>query len=121
MPTRAAVAIVALLAVTCASSPAGPDPKTEDEKTIYALGLALSRNLAQFNLTPAELELVKAGITDGVLGKDKKVDLDTYGPKLQELAKTRAAAGATRVWGRPAAGGFMAHGRAPRAWGRCRP
>ena len=94
MPTRAAVAIVALLAVACASSPAGPDPKTEDEKTIYALGLALSRNLAQFNLTPAELELVKAGITDGVLGKDKKVDLDTYGPKLQELAKARASVGA---------------------------
>jgi FKBP-type peptidyl-prolyl cis-trans isomerase FkpA/FKBP-type peptidyl-prolyl cis-trans isomerase FklB len=52
----------------------------------------LSRNLGSFALTEAELELVKAGLTDGVLNREKKIDLETFGPKLMELQKTRAAA-----------------------------
>jgi len=41
---------------------------------------------------PQELELVKLGLTDGVLKRDKKVaDLDSYGPKLQQLVRTRMA------------------------------
>jgi FKBP-type peptidyl-prolyl cis-trans isomerase FkpA len=94
MRTPAALVLTAVLAVACSSDAASPEPKTEEEKTIYAIGLALSRNLTQFNLTPAELDLVKAGLTDGVLGKPKKVDFETYGPKLQELAKARATVGA---------------------------
>jgi FKBP-type peptidyl-prolyl cis-trans isomerase FkpA/FKBP-type peptidyl-prolyl cis-trans isomerase FklB len=66
--------------------------KTDEQKTLYALGLALSRNLGSFALTEAELELVKAGLTDGVLNREKKVDAETFGPKLMELQKTRAAA-----------------------------
>ena len=38
-----------------------------------------------------DLEIVKAGLTDGVLHKEPKVDLQTYGPKLQTLQQTRAA------------------------------
>ncbi len=95
MRARAVAVTMIVLVVACTTRAANPEPKTEEEKTIYALGLALSRNLAQFNLTPHELELVKAGLTAGVLGKEKKVELDAYGPKLQELAKARAAAGAT--------------------------
>jgi len=37
---------------------------------------------------------VKAGLTDGVTNKDKKVDLQTYGPKIQELQKARVATAA---------------------------
>ena len=97
MHSRALAVLLAVLVVACSggsSTAASPEPKTEEEKTIYALGLAISRNLSQFNLTPDELELVKAGLTDGVLGKEKKVDIETYGPKLQELAKSRASAAA---------------------------
>jgi len=73
-------------------SAAGPELKTDDDKTFYALGLALAPQLAPFNLTPAELDLVKAGMSDAVLNKDKQVDLHTYLPKVQQLAQSRAAA-----------------------------
>ena len=81
-----------LAALVAAAAPAqAADPKTEEEKVLYALGLALSTNLAWFALTDAELKMVEQGINDGVLGKTKKVDLQTYGPKIGELQKTRTA------------------------------
>jgi len=70
------------------------DPKTADDKTLYALGIALSRNLAIFELKPSELEFVQQGLADGVLNKDKKVDFDAYSGKIQNLAKARAAVAA---------------------------
>lgn len=73
-------------------SAAGPELKSDEQKTLYALGLAISQNLSAFNLSEAELDLVKAGLTDGTLHKKPKVDLQTYGPKIQELQQARAAA-----------------------------
>jgi FKBP-type peptidyl-prolyl cis-trans isomerase FkpA/FKBP-type peptidyl-prolyl cis-trans isomerase FklB len=85
---------VALAALLFVGGAHGADPAldSEEQKTLYALGVAISRNLAGFNLTPAELDIVKAGISDGVLNKPSRVDLNTYGPKLQAMAKERAAA-----------------------------
>jgi FKBP-type peptidyl-prolyl cis-trans isomerase FkpA/FKBP-type peptidyl-prolyl cis-trans isomerase FklB len=74
------------------AAPAASEPATEEQKTFYALGLAISQNLAAFGLTEAELDMVKAGLTDGVLGKPRKVELPAYAPKLQEMARARAAA-----------------------------
>jgi FKBP-type peptidyl-prolyl cis-trans isomerase FkpA len=71
---------------------AGPELKSEDDKTLYALGLALSQNLTRFNLTGSELAIVQAGITDGTLGKEKKVDLQAYMPKINQLMQARASA-----------------------------
>jgi len=68
--------------------------KTEDEKALYALGVALSRNLTPLNLTESELKFVEAGITDGTMNKPKLVDSEQYLPKVQELMKTRMAAAA---------------------------
>jgi FKBP-type peptidyl-prolyl cis-trans isomerase FkpA len=70
----------------------GAKPGSEDEKTLYALGLLLGRNIAVFNLTPAELDLVKSGLTDSVLQKTPTVELDKYGPKVDGLARTRSLA-----------------------------
>lgn len=70
------------------------DPTTDEQKTIYALGLALSRNLATFNLTPEELAFVQQGLSDGVQGKKTVVTLEEFGPKIQELQKSRITASA---------------------------
>jgi FKBP-type peptidyl-prolyl cis-trans isomerase FkpA len=70
------------------------EPTTEEEKTFYALGAALGTNLGEFNLTPAELEMVKAGINDTALKKPSKIEIATYYPKIQELHTQRMAAGA---------------------------
>ncbi|HEV8310728.1 MAG TPA: FKBP-type peptidyl-prolyl cis-trans isomerase [Methylomirabilota bacterium] len=86
--------IVAVLISASGASAAPPEPKSEEQKMLYALGLALSQSLAPFALSEAELELVKTGLTDGALGKERKVDLSAYGPKIQEFQRTRVAAAA---------------------------
>jgi len=65
---------------------------TDEQKTLYALGAAVGQSLGQFALSESELEIVKAGISDGVLKRPLQVDMQTFGPKLQQLAQARAAA-----------------------------
>ncbi|MDR3580795.1 MAG: FKBP-type peptidyl-prolyl cis-trans isomerase [Oryzomonas sp.] len=64
-------------------------PKTEEQKTLYAIGLYMARQLSVFSLTPAELDLVKQGMSDGVTGAKPLVDLETYQKHVQELATAR--------------------------------
>jgi FKBP-type peptidyl-prolyl cis-trans isomerase FkpA len=71
-------------------SGARPAITSEDDKTFYALGMMLGRNVGTFALSPRELEIVKAGLSDTVLGKKPVVELEQYGPKIQGLARTRA-------------------------------
>jgi FKBP-type peptidyl-prolyl cis-trans isomerase FkpA len=73
-----------------------PKLETEDQKTLYALGLLIGRNVQQFNLTPAELEIVKAGIADQALDKKPQVELQQYGPKVNMLGRKRAEARADK-------------------------
>jgi FKBP-type peptidyl-prolyl cis-trans isomerase FkpA/FKBP-type peptidyl-prolyl cis-trans isomerase FklB len=80
-------------AISCGKA-AAPELTTEDQKTLYALGMVVSENLQQFNLTETELEIVKAGITDAYLKRKTKVEMATYGPKLKDLAQARGKAGA---------------------------
>ena len=68
--------------------------ETEDQKTLYALGLLLGRNIKPFALKPEELEIVKKGLSDAVTDAKPQVELETYGPKVNELAQKRASAGA---------------------------
>jgi FKBP-type peptidyl-prolyl cis-trans isomerase len=65
---------------------------TDDQKTIYAIGLALARELDPFDLTEAEIGTFEQGLRDGVLGRPPKVDLETQGPKIETLAKARLVA-----------------------------
>jgi FKBP-type peptidyl-prolyl cis-trans isomerase FkpA/FKBP-type peptidyl-prolyl cis-trans isomerase FklB len=68
------------------------DPSTDDQKSFYALGLLISQSLGGFSLSEAELDFVKAGLTDGVLKKTPKVDLQAFGPKVNQIQQTRVAA-----------------------------
>ena len=57
-----AAVFAAVFATACsAPAPAKVTPKTDDEKTIYAVGVAIQKSLEAFNLTPTEVEqLIKA-------------------------------------------------------------
>lgn len=81
--------VSALVVLLACPSFAMEEPKTEDQKTLYAVGLMLSRSLSVFNLTPAELEFVQQGLSDSVSGKTPLVDLKAYNEKVQELALAR--------------------------------
>jgi FKBP-type peptidyl-prolyl cis-trans isomerase FkpA/FKBP-type peptidyl-prolyl cis-trans isomerase FklB len=91
MRTAIAWSLVALLAGVLPATAAEPEPQTDDEKTLYALGVVISQNLAAFTLSERELELIKGGLTDGALGRPQKVDLQAYGRKIQELRTARVA------------------------------
>ena len=67
------------------------NPTTDEQKTLYALGLAISRPLATFNLSEAELTMVNAGLADGVLKREPKVNLQEFMPKVQQLEQSRLA------------------------------
>jgi len=89
MPKLIAAFLILLLA---APAIAADIATTEEQKTLYAIGLLVSRSLSAFDLTPAELEIVKQGLTDAGTGKSPAVDLSVYNAKVQELAKSRRKA-----------------------------
>ena len=70
---RALVAVVALLDVH-AVPVAAQELKSDEDKTLYALGVALAGQLAPFALSPAEVDLVKAGLTDAALNRPHKAE-----------------------------------------------
>ncbi|MBI3182235.1 MAG: FKBP-type peptidyl-prolyl cis-trans isomerase [Myxococcales bacterium] len=83
---------VAVVLALLASSAAAQTPKSEDEKTIYALGLVIGKGMAQLGLSISELGLLKKGISDAVTGAKPLLDVEQYRPKLQAFATTRAEA-----------------------------
>jgi FKBP-type peptidyl-prolyl cis-trans isomerase FkpA/FKBP-type peptidyl-prolyl cis-trans isomerase FklB len=88
---RRFVVIVLALLVIGPSAAVAQEPKTEQDKTLYALGVALSDRLTPFALSPTELDMVKAGLTDGTLGRPHKAEPREYMGKIQELHTARAA------------------------------
>jgi FKBP-type peptidyl-prolyl cis-trans isomerase FkpA len=91
----ASLLVSSLMGLGCARLRGAPDPKSEEQKTFYALGLMLGRNIGVFNMSKDELELVKAGLNDAVMKKKPTVELETYGPKLDGLARARSTSAAT--------------------------
>lgn len=63
---------------------------TDQEKTIYALGLSVYKSLGQFELSPHELEIIKRALADAAAGKPA-LDLNQWGPKIGPLSQERAA------------------------------
>jgi len=86
-------AAVIAFAALWAATPASPQSlKTEDEKTLYALGVMVGENINVFSLSKTELETVKKGFVDGATGAKPQVSIETYKPKVQALAQAREAA-----------------------------
>jgi FKBP-type peptidyl-prolyl cis-trans isomerase FkpA len=75
-----------------AAAPKATSPalSTDEQKTVYALGLQMYRSLAQFDLSTAEVELVQRALSDAAAGKPA-VDVNEWGPKFQAFEQTRAA------------------------------
>ena len=79
------------------AAPAATGPQTEDQKTLYAMGLAMGASLDTFHLSADELVQLQAGLTDSVLKQPAKVDLQTYKPMIRTFAETRAKAAAAEA------------------------
>jgi len=92
-------ALAALLLTGSSLYAAEPPAMTEQQRTLYAIGLSVSRSLAVFDLTAAEFEYVRQGLTDAQSGKNSAVELSSYNGKIQELAKARRKASGERQVG----------------------
>jgi FKBP-type peptidyl-prolyl cis-trans isomerase FkpA/FKBP-type peptidyl-prolyl cis-trans isomerase FklB len=83
--------VAAIAMLSAAGLALAAEPKTEDQKVLYAIGLALSQSLNDFALSEAELEVVKTGLTDGALKRPNGIDVQAYLPKIQQLAQARSS------------------------------
>jgi len=73
------------------AAPAAPVPGvalTDEQKTIYTLGLLVQRSIKTFDLSPEELEILMRALVDGAAGKPAFA-LDEWGPKVEPLANAR--------------------------------
>ena len=66
-------------------------PLTEEQKTLYALGVLMSQSLSTFDLKPEELAQVQKGLADGVGNVKSDVKAEEYIPKVQALQQARMA------------------------------
>lgn len=66
--------------------------KNDDERTVYTLGYMMGQNIQVFQLSPAELKSLDAGVNAGAAGKSPAVRLELYRPHVQEMAGKRMAA-----------------------------
>jgi len=91
----------ATLLAACSQTAQNTTPKTDDEKTLYAMGAIVSDRFGfqSFALTDQEFAMLKAGLEDGAQGKSKieQAELESLLPKIQEFATKRAEAGAARA------------------------
>ncbi len=96
MTARRTFAVAAAIALGLAApAPSRAQaPKTEEEKTLYALGLVAARSFQDFGLTAKELEVVKRGLGDALSGKKPQVEIAAYEQKVQEFARKRLATAA---------------------------
>jgi FKBP-type peptidyl-prolyl cis-trans isomerase len=102
MQKLAAVAICATLFVACGGQPesvviSDEDSEsaftTDDERILYALGVVLGQNIAEFGLSDEEMAFVTDGMRDAVRDSEFQVNMELYGPQIQELANRRMMAG----------------------------
>lgn len=88
--------IIAVVFVFVAVTAWAAQPQTEDQKTIYALGALMSKQLSIFNLSADEYEILQQGITDAAGGKTLAVEPEDYKQKINTLAQTRIQAAAQK-------------------------
>jgi FKBP-type peptidyl-prolyl cis-trans isomerase FkpA len=83
---------IAFLGVSLAAGiSSGQALKSDSDMTLYALGYSQGQQLKSvFSLTKTEFEVLKKGMADALNGSKSAVPLETYGPKISELVKTRA-------------------------------
>jgi FKBP-type peptidyl-prolyl cis-trans isomerase FkpA len=87
------VAVVVLLMVVPVWA---AQPDTEDQKTLYALGAILAKQLSVFNLSADEYDYLQQGMKDAAAGKKLAAEPDAYMQKINALAQTRMQAAAVK-------------------------
>ena len=64
-------------------------PESDDDKTVYFIGIILSKQPPFSTLTADEVAIVAEGLKDSLAGEDSGLDPAEYGAKVQALAESR--------------------------------
>jgi FKBP-type peptidyl-prolyl cis-trans isomerase FkpA len=64
-------------------------PKTEEEKTLYFIGIVISGQPPFSTLRPEEVEMVAQGLEDSLADKAVEIDTEEYGAKVQTFVQGR--------------------------------
>ncbi len=116
--TAIAAIICALALPACADAakdkPKTEAPLTEEQKSLYSLGVLMSQSISSFDLTAEEVAVVQKGIADGIAGKKSAEEAQADVPKIQQLQQARmakagekaAAAGVAFLEGKSKEAGF---------------
>jgi len=91
----ACIAVAAFTMISCNAAESETPAislDTDDSKILYTIGLAMSRQVQQFEFSEHELAVIQKGLADGTLKRDAAVDLQTWGPKIDSFLQARLAA-----------------------------
>ncbi|HUQ11311.1 MAG TPA: FKBP-type peptidyl-prolyl cis-trans isomerase [Steroidobacteraceae bacterium] len=93
--TAIAAIICALALPACADAakdkPKTEAPLTEEQKSLYSLGVLMSQSISSFDLSAEEVAVVQKGLADGLAGKKSVEEAQADVQKIQELQKGRMA------------------------------
>ena len=65
------------------------EPKTDEQKAFYSLGVNLSKQISVLDLSPEELKFVQQGMTDEITGKKLAAEPEANMQKIGEMVKER--------------------------------
>ena len=66
-----------------------PSLSSDDDKTIYAIGVDMGTRIKSLDLSSKEMSILKMGIDDGASSAKPQVELKTFIPKVGEMLRGR--------------------------------
>ncbi|HNW45399.1 MAG TPA: FKBP-type peptidyl-prolyl cis-trans isomerase [Elusimicrobiales bacterium] len=84
-----AVFVCSVATSAMAQAPAAATGKTEDQKTLYFLGQAVSSKIKQFDFSADETKFIIQGFSEALAGQGEKLDEKVYGEKLNAYLKAK--------------------------------
>jgi FKBP-type peptidyl-prolyl cis-trans isomerase FkpA len=70
--------------------------KTEDDKTLYAIGYITGERVGVLQLKPNEVKIVEQGFRDGASGAKSKVEVEQRQDAINKFAQARSSAAAEK-------------------------
>jgi FKBP-type peptidyl-prolyl cis-trans isomerase FkpA len=94
-----ALAFCSVLLFSCNKGGGGKkvDLKTEDDKTLYAVGAMFGDRLSNLGLSEPEVDALVAGLRDKATNQKTQIDYRQYQSKVQALFKARMQKNADKV------------------------
>jgi FKBP-type peptidyl-prolyl cis-trans isomerase FkpA len=78
-----------LMLVGCGVNVENVKVESEEDKTLYAMGVMLGTNLKRLELKDAEMNALFKGLKHSATGAKPEVEMSTYQPKIQAMFRER--------------------------------